>query len=199
MKRINIFVVLVGLLSVISCEKEADPIDFVDPDVIAESLGIGNPLEENPNIPSEENPIFIGTANNEEFTIISAVSRQEVISGVVVLTIMVVDAQENQITLIIPNPETRTYAIGVPGTPSFDVEFVEAQSGDGFITMRTSASNSGAGSLRLEYRITGDNSAIISAQFTFTAFVETTDNTPPSRFVEFEQGNLVELPVVILN
>ncbi len=199
MKRIDIFVVLVSLLSMISCEKEADPIDFVDPDVIAESLGINEPSDEMSNIPSDENPILVGIANNVSFNAISAELTQETIGVDQVLIIKLVDTEENQITITITNPESRTYAIGTPGTPSFDVEYIDALSGDAFITMQTANSNSSSGVFNLEYSLTGENSALISAQFVFTAFVETLPGVPPSRFVEFEQGNLVELPVVIIN
>lgn len=196
MKRISLVTLFIGLLGITSCEQEADPIDFVNLDGIEDSLGLGEAEEEaiDPNIPSEENPILSGTANGVNFNVISAVLTQRTVNQEEVLTIVLVDAEENQITLTVSNPITRMYVINMPGTPSFDAEYVEALSGDGFVTMGSASSS---GTLNLAYRSTGDNSAVISAEFNFIAFVEASGDSVPSRSVTFDQGNIFELPVII--
>lgn len=196
MKRLIIF--LLGLLFFSSCEKEAEPIDFISTEVIEEALRRENAIDEvvvERITASDENPILIGTANNTPFNAVFIDATSLRFTSEPLLTIILVDTQDNQLTLIIPNPQTRTYGIDVPGTPSFSAEFIDVNNSEAFFTMANNAMNKATGTLILDYDTQSEDFPIISLQFEFKAFIETSSDMPSDRFVEFKQGNIVDVVV----
>lgn len=196
MKRLVIF--LLGLSFFSSCEKESEPIDFISTDVIDEALRIENAIEEVEEeriTATDENPILVGTANDEPFNAVLIDASSLRFTREPMLTVTLVDTQENQLTLIIPNPQTRTYGIDVPGTPPFIAEYINVSTGEAFITRATNSVNRATGTLMLDFDTQSEDSPIVSLQFEFKAFIETAGDMPSDRFIEFKQGNIVDVVV----
>lgn len=196
MKRLVIF--LLGLLFFSSCEKEADPIEFISTEAIDEALRRENSIEEvvaERITASNENPILVGMANNTPFNAVVIDATSLRFTSEPMLTITLVDTQENQLTLIIPNPQTRTYGIDLPGAPPFSAEYINVSTGEAFLTTLNNDTNKATGTLMLDFDTQSEDSPVISLQFEFKAFVETASDMPSGRFVEFNQGNIVDVVV----
>jgi len=185
MKIVNIFILLISLVGFVSCEKEADPIDFVNKQDFIDGLegmptegetpptgggetpiGSGDPMESgNPYVPTSGNPILLGQANGADFNMISADMREEdnAIFGRI-LTMVFKDSLGNQVSIFIPNPETKTYIIANAGPFEFDVIYFDASSGESFTTRETSDSFPGQGQIMLSYTVT-TGGAEVSASF----------------------------------
>lgn len=193
MRVICLYILLVGFMGFISCEQDADPIDFVSEEVIDAAINGG--LETLDNFPDiDEDPILVANVNGTPFLAVDFdVTLSETSSGEEVLGIFLIDENGSEIIIDVMNPQTQLYEINNPGSPSFTGSFFSVDDDEFFSTI---VSSSSSGGLSLTYEIIG-GSPIVTARFNFTAFLDS-DSGVPSRFVEITDGSFDNIPVTVL-
>ncbi len=201
MRLNSIVILLIGVCSIISCEKDADASDFVSQDLFEEAIGAIDDAGSNDGdneipinrIPSESNPIIIGEFNGVEFEAINYQGIETLIDeNSSLLTLAFTDANGNELVIEIINPETREYTFEENQEATFKVDFFEAATGRSFNNVQRDGANSNSGTLLLIYNVDSD-STTVSASFNFVAFLETTGRS--DEFIDFIFGNLESLPI----
>lgn len=193
MKRL--YILFFVSLSFIACEKDAEPIEFISADVIEDAIraeniipgmDVGGRVEATP-----ENPIPVGFLDGDVFNAIDIDARFAIFTTDETLLINLVDTDQNQLTIVVPNPQSRTYDVNAPGTPTFQIEYVNFDTGEFFVT---DSNEDATGTLILDFDTVSEDDPIISAQFNFKAFLNTV-NSSSTQFVEFTSGNLIDIVV----
>lgn len=185
----TLFVIFVGF---ISCEQNADPIDFVPEEVINNAIGGGSEVPDI--LPDIDNPILVANVNGTPFFAVDFdVTLSEIGGGEEVLEIFFIDENGSEIIIDVTNPETQLYEINSSGAPSFTGAFFDIDEDENFSTLTSSSSS---GQLFLTFEVVG-GLPTVSARFDFTAFLESSTGVP-SRFVEITSGSFDNIPVTIL-
>lgn len=191
----RLFILFLASLCFVACEKDAEPIEFISEDVIADALRAENVvpgMDVDTRVEAtRENPIPVGFLDGVVFNAIDIDASFAIFTADETLLINLVDTDQNQLTIVVPNPQSRTYDVDAPGTPTFFVEYVNVDTGEFFVT---DSNENATGTLVLDFDTISENNPIIAAQFAFKAFLST-GNGNSTQFVEFTSGNLSDIEV----